>query len=83
MNKELYQLPQIPQVGRHFAKSHKVLIIFLATVGLAIGSSFWFHNRYKVAKDMTIKLRELSKAEYPANPAQLSSMVLKNNIFMR
>lgn len=76
MNKQLYQLPQFPQisqVGRHFAKSHKVLIIFLATVGLAIGSSFWFHNRYKVAQEMPIKLRELSKTEYPANPAQLSS----------
>lgn len=56
-----------------FTKSHILLATSLVTVGLAIGHGFWFHNRYKTATQMPIKIRELSKTEYPANPAQLST----------
>jgi hypothetical protein len=47
------------------------VIIFLVLLGLG---SLWLTSRYKTNNQMTVKLQELSNAEYPANPAQLSKI---------
>ncbi len=44
------------------------LIGFLTLLGI---STFWFKSRYDFDNQMTVKLQELSNAEYPANPAPL------------
>ncbi|AFZ57160.1 hypothetical protein H6G54_10060 [Anabaena cylindrica FACHB-243] len=43
-------------------------IVFLGLLGI---TGFWFKSRYDFNDKMTIKLQELSNAEYPANPAPL------------
>ncbi|BAY10914.1 hypothetical protein NIES2098_40910 [Calothrix sp. NIES-2098] len=45
------------------------LVLFLILLSLG---SHWFFSRYKFANKMAIELQELSNADYPANPAQLS-----------
>ncbi|MGL5079747.1 MAG: hypothetical protein ACRDBG_28455, partial [Waterburya sp.] len=64
---------QFHKVQKKFAKSYILLLTFLGTLGLVIVGGLWFYNRYKTATVMPIKIKELSKTEYPANPAQLSS----------
>jgi hypothetical protein len=44
------------------------LILFLGLLGLG---GFWFQSRYKFDNKMTVKLKELSNVDYPANPAPL------------
>ena len=43
-------------------------ILFLGLLGIG---SFWFKSRYDFNNQMTVKIQELSNAEYQANPAQL------------
>ncbi len=44
------------------------LIVFLGLLGIA---ALWFKSRYDFDNQMTVKLQELSNAEYPANAAPL------------
>ncbi|WP_026735986.1 hypothetical protein [Fischerella sp. PCC 9605] len=46
------------------------LIVSLSLIGLG---AFWFASRYKFDNKMSVKLQELSNAEYPENPAALST----------
>jgi hypothetical protein len=63
----------LPKVRLKVSKKRILGIMSLATISAIVFSGFWFHNRYETATEMPIKIRELSKTEYPANPAQLSS----------
>ncbi len=50
--------------------------IFFSTLIVSLGlisvGAFWFTSRYKFDNKMSVKLQELSNAEYPENPAPLA-----------
>lgn len=64
----------IPLIGSAICKFTKKKILFstLVLFSLLSLSLFLFASRYKVEMEMLLELKELSNAEYPANPALLS-----------
>ncbi|WP_373529255.1 hypothetical protein [Nostoc sp.] len=69
------KLPKTLGIGLDQLKSkvtNKILFSSLIGFFTLLGiSTFWFKSRYDFNNQMTVKLQELSNAEYPANPAPL------------
>ncbi|MGI8504861.1 MAG: hypothetical protein ACR2LR_27595 [Hassallia sp.] len=76
------RVKSIPLLGRANLKVTKKQILFSSLIiflGLISVGAFWFTSRYKFDNQMSVKLQELSNAEYPENPAPLAKNFQRYN----
>jgi hypothetical protein len=76
MNNNLPELKKsnifLDKLNLKIVNKKSLLATFIVFLGLLGITAFWFKSRYDFADKMTVKLKELSNVEYPANPAPLS-----------